>query len=147
MFAEVERIRGAPGDENSFRAFDLNQSLSPTREMLCSPDDLRQCFVDELPERAGPAYLGFDFGEATSATACAAVWPSTGRTECWMAYGDVHHQSPSVHVGTTRHMRRWSTAASCGLYPGRVVHVSEFLSDVQADLAGVRVAGAAADSV
>ena len=88
MRNEVERIRGAPGDENSFRAYDLNQALSPTREMLCSPDDLRQCFVDELPPRAGPAYLGFDFGEATSATACAAVFPATGRLETWMAFGD-----------------------------------------------------------
>ena len=145
MFAEVERIRGAPGDENSFRAFDLNQSLSPTREMLCSPDDLRQCFVDELPERAGPAYLGFDFGEATSATACAAVWPSTGRTECWMAYGD----TPPIAERARRDDAPYAQMVDRGelrLYPGRVVHVSEFLSDVQAALAGVRVAGAAADS-
>ena len=145
MFAEVERIRGAPGDENSFRAFDLNQSLSPTREMLCSPDDLRACFVGELPERAGPAYLGFDFGEATSATACAAVWPATGRLECWMAYGDV----PSIAERGRRDDAPYAQMVDRGelrLYPGRVVHVAEFLSDVQADLAGVRVAGAAADS-
>ena len=32
MRAEVERIRGAPTDEPSFRAFDLNEALSPTRE-------------------------------------------------------------------------------------------------------------------
>ena len=46
MRAECERIRGAPTDEPSFRAFDLNEALSPTREMILSPDDLRACFAD-----------------------------------------------------------------------------------------------------
>ena len=145
MRAEVERIRGAPGDEPSFRAFDLNQRLDPTREMICSPDDLRGCFVDELPPRAGPAYLGFDFGEATSATACAAVWPSTGRTELWMAYGDV----PPVAERARRDDAPYAQMLARGelrLYPGRVVHPDRFLADVQADLAGVRVKAAAADS-
>ena len=35
---------GAPGDENSFRAYDLNQALSPTAEMVCTPADLRGVF-------------------------------------------------------------------------------------------------------
>ena len=66
MAQECNRVRGAPSDEPSFRAFDLNQNLDPTREMILSPDDLRACFVDDLPPREGPAYIGFDFGEATS---------------------------------------------------------------------------------
>ena len=89
MVAEVERVKGAPGDEPSFRAYDMNEALSPVREMILSPDDLRACFVDELPARAGPAYLGFDFGEATSSTAATAIWPQTGRAEFWMSFGDV----------------------------------------------------------
>ena len=144
MRNEVERIRGAPGDEPSFRAFDLNQALSPTREMIFSPDDLRGCFVEDLPPRAGPAYLGFDFGEATSATAAAAVWPATGRLETWMAFGDnpplakraKRDDAPYVEMERRGELR---------LYPGRVVNVGAFLADVQADLAGVRVAAAAAD--
>ena len=39
---------GVASDEPSFRALDLNQAISPTREMLCTPDDLRACFVDEI---------------------------------------------------------------------------------------------------
>ena len=89
MVAEVERIKGAPGDEPSFRAFDLNEALSPTRQMIFSPDDLRGCYVAEPPSREGPAFLGLDFGEATSGTAAAAIWPATGRTETWLAFGDV----------------------------------------------------------
>ena len=54
--------------KTAFRAFDLNQSLSPTREMILSPDDLRACFADDPPARSGPCFLGFDFGEAVSST-------------------------------------------------------------------------------
>ena len=144
MRSEVERIRGAPGDENSFRAYDLNQALSPTREMILSPDDLRGCFVDELPPRAGPAYLGFDFGEATSATAAAACWPASGRLETWMAFGD----NPPIAERGKRDDAPYMAMVERGeltLYPGRVVNVGGFLADVQAELAGCRVAAAAAD--
>ena len=46
MRAEVERVAGVPSDEPSFRAYDLNLALSPTREMVCTPSDLEACFVD-----------------------------------------------------------------------------------------------------
>ena len=144
MRAEVERIRGAPGDENSYRAYDLNQPLSPTKEMIFSPDDLRGCFVDELPEREGPCYLGIDIGEATSATTCTCIFPATGRTEFWMAYGD----TPPIAERTKRDDAPYVQMVQRGelrLYPGRVVHPDVFLADVQADLAGCRVAAAAAD--
>lgn len=145
MEAEVERIRGAPGDEPSFRAFDLNLNLDPTREMILSPDDLRGCFVDELPPRSGAAYLGFDFGEATSSTAATAIWPATGRTETWMAFGAV----PSLLERQRRDSAPYVEMERRGelkLYPGRVVRPDAFLSDLQADLAGCRVEAAAADS-
>ena len=144
MRAEVERIQGAPGDEPSFRAFDLNQALDPTREMICSPDDLRGCFTDEPPARSGPCVVGLDIGEATSATAACAIWPATGRAETWMAFGDVpplpdrarRDDAPYVEMQARGELR---------LYPGRVVAPAAFLADVQADLAGSPVRAAAAD--
>ena len=144
MRAEVERIRHAPGDENSFRAYDLNQALDPTREMILSPDDLRACFVEDVPPRSGAAYLGFDFGEATSATGAAAIWPATGRVETWMAFGDV----PAIAERAKRDDAPYAAMVDRGelkLHPGRVVRPDAFLVDVQTDLAGVRVAAAAAD--
>ncbi len=145
MEAEVARIRGAPGDEPSFRAFDLNQSLDPSREMICSPDDLRACFVADPPGREGPAFLGFDFGEATSSTAACAIWPATGRAETWMAFGDI----PSLADRQRRDDAPYVVMERRGelrTFPGRIVRPDAFLADIQADLEGVRVAAAAADS-
>ena len=65
MRAECARVHGVVSDEPSFRALDLNLEISPTREMVCTPDDLRSCFADEVDCR-GPAYVGLDIGEAGS---------------------------------------------------------------------------------
>ena len=43
----------------------MNARLDPVKEMIFSPDQMRECFVDELPERRGVVYLGLDAGEAT----------------------------------------------------------------------------------
>ena len=142
---EVERIRGAPADEASFRAFDLNQNLSPTREMILSPDDLRACFVDDPPPRSGPAFLGFDFGESTSSTAACSIWPATGRLETWQAFGDV----PALAERQRRDSAPYVAMAARGelvTYPGRIVPLAAFLAVLQNDLAGCRVAAAGADS-
>ena len=89
MRDEARRVLATPSDQASFRAFDLNQPQSPSREMIFAPSDLRECFTSELPERRGDVVLGLDMGEATSASAAFAVWPMTGRCESWMAFGDV----------------------------------------------------------
>ena len=146
MAHEVNRIRsGAPGDEPSFRAFELNQALSPTREMICSPDDLRSCFTADPPERAGDCFLGFDFGEATSSTAACAIWPATGLVETWMSFGDC----PSLADRARRDSAPYVAMEARGelrTYPGRIVRPEQFLADLQTDLAGCRVRAAAADS-
>lgn len=144
MLAEVERIRGAPGDEPNFRAFDLNQELSPTEEMIITLDRLREMFVDDPPPREGRACLAWDFGEATSLTAAAAIWPESGRLELWLAAGDI----PDLKTRGRRDDANYIEMESRGeltTYPGRIVPVGEFLADVAADLAGVEIAGAAAD--
>ena len=91
------------------------------------------------------AYLGFDFGEATSSTAATAIWPQTGRVEMWMSFGDV----PSLADRQRRDSAPYVAMEARGelrTYPGRVVRPDAFLGDLLHDLAGVRVAGAAADS-
>ena len=145
MESEAARVAHVPSDEPEFRAYDLNCALSPQKEMLCSPDDIRRCFVDELPPRRGSVYLGLDMGEATSASACAAIWPTTGRVELWMAFGDI----PTLRERGKRDGADYVLMEKRGelkTYPGRVTPVALFMADVAEDLRGCRVAKIAGDS-
>ena len=144
MQSEVERIKSVPSDEASFRALDLNLEISPTREMVCSPGDLRSCFADEIDCR-GSAYVGLDIGEAGSGTAAAAYWPATGALKTWLAFGD----TPSLRDRSKRDGADYAAMERRGelrTYPGRTVPVKAFVADVRADLAGAKVRGAYADA-
>ena len=143
MRSEVERVQGVASDEPSFRALDLNLAVSPSREMVCSPDDLRACFADEVDYR-GAAYVGLDIGEAGSGTAAAAYWPRTGALRTWLAFG----ASPDLKTRGKRDGADYLAMARHGelrTYPGRVVPVAAFVADVRADLAGATVRAAVAD--
>ena len=145
MRAEVARIYpGVPSDEPSFRALDLNLEISPTREMVCTPDDLRACFADEVDCR-GPAYVGLDIGEAASGSAACAYWPATGALRTWLAFG----ATPTVRDRAKRDGADYPAMARRGelrVYPGRVVPVAAFVADVRADLGAAKVRGAVADA-
>ena len=144
MRAEVERVKGVPSDEPSFRALDLNEEISPTREMVCSPGDLRSCFAEDVGYR-GPAHVGIDVGEAGSGTAAAAYWPRTGALRTWLAFGD----TPSLKDRAKRDGADYLDMQRRGelrVYPGRTVPVKAFIADVRADLAGATVRGAYADA-
>ena len=144
MQSEVERIRAVPSDEASFRALDLNLEISPTREMICQPNDLRSCFAETL-ECRGAAYVGLDIGEAGSGTAAACFWPATGALRTWLAFGD----TPSLKDRSKRDGADYPAMLRRGelrTYPGRTVPVKAFVADVRADLAGVTVRAAVADA-
>ena len=145
MVAESQRIEVTPTDLASFLAFDLNLPQAPSREMIFAPSDLTDCFTEELPERAGPCFLGLDFGEATSATAACAMFPQTGRVDLWMAFGD----TPDVVARGRTDGARYDLMHQRGeltLYPGRVTPVAGFMGDVAESLRGVNVQHAAMDS-
>ena len=144
MKNEVTRVAGVPSDEPSFRALDLNLEISPVREMICTPDDLRACFADSI-ECRGPAFVGLDIGEAGSGTAAVAFWPATGALRSWLAFGDV----PDLAARARRDGADYATMARRGelrTYPGRTVPVKAFVADVRADLAGATVRAAIADA-
>ena len=143
MRAEVERVAGVPSDEPSFRAYDLNLALSPTREMVCTPSDLEACFVD-VAEYRGPCYVGLDIGEASSGTAAVAFWPQTGALRTWLAFGNV----PDLVARGRRDGADYAAMARRGelrTYPGRTVPVDVFVLQVEADLDGAEVRSAVAD--
>ena len=143
MRAEVERVKGVSSDEPSFRAYDLNLTLSPVREMVCSPSDLEACFVDE-PTYDGPCYLGLDIGESSAGSAAVAYWPQTGGLQSWLAFGDV----PDLAARGRRDGADYAAMERRGelrTYPGRVVPVGEFVENVETDLSGASVFVAVAD--
>ena len=143
MRAEVARVRGAPSDEPSYRAYDLNQALSPTREAVCTPSDLEACFVDEAEYR-GQVFVGIDIGEASSGTAAVAYWPETGALRTWLSFGD----TPTLVDRSRRDGTDYAVMERRGelrTYPGRTVPVAEFVSQVEADLNGASIRTAVAD--
>ena len=136
-------MAGVASDEPSFRAYDLNQALSPTREMVCSPSDLEACFVD-VATYEGSCYLGIDIGESSAGSAAVAYWPETGGLQSWLAFGDV----PSLIERSRRDGADYAAMERRGelrTYPGRVVPVGEFVEDVETDLSGANVFVAVAD--
>ena len=144
MRSEVLRVRGVPSDEPSFRALDLNLEISPTREMVCTPDDLRACFADEVAFR-GPCYLGIDVGEAGSGTAACAFFPATGALRTWLAYGSV----PTLKARAKRDNADYAAMQARGelrTYAGRTTPVKAFIADVYSDLGGADVRLAVADA-
>ena len=146
MTGEAERVRITPADQASFRAFDLNQRLDPSRELLCQIDDWRAVEVDDLPPRRGPAVLGFDLGGSASMTAAVAIWPSSGRMETWAAFPaepDLQKRGERDGVGSL--YGQMVDRGELRTYPGRVTPCAAFLGDVAARLDGVRVLAAGAD--
>ena len=145
MRLEVERVSGVPSDEPNFRALDLNQKRTPSREMIISPSDLKPCFVADPPKRSGRCFLAFDFGEATSGTAACAIWPESGRVETWLAFGN----KPDLKKRGLRDDAPYLAMQARGelrTYPGRIVRPEAFLADIQTDISGQMVERAAADS-
>ena len=145
MEDESRRVAVTTSDESSYRAMDLNQPVSPTREIIFSVSDVSGCHVDELPERSGPVCIGVDFGEATSASAWCAIWPETGRTETRLAFGD----RPSLAARGKADGANYVAMSRRGelvTYPWRVTPVRSFLADLVITMAGQHVHGLAADS-
>ena len=148
MTAEAARCLATPSDQAAFRALDLNQPGSPSREMVCSPSDWTACTVPaaELPAREGPCFLGFDAGGSSSMTAAAAYWPESKRLEIFAAFPSVPNlldRGQADGVGNT--YKEAFDRKELQLYAGRVTPIGSFILHLGAALEGAAVAGAASD--
>ena len=146
MRDEARRVLLTPSDQAHFRAFDLNQPQSPSREMICAVTDWRGCVVpaDELPPRDGRCVVGFDLGGSSSMSALVSLWPATGRMEAWAAFPDTPGLKTRAEVDCAPY-EQMSERGELALYSGRVTPAGEFVKDCAARLAGERIIAAGAD--
>ena len=136
-----------PADAAAFRAYDLNQPVGPSREVIVLPEVWDRCETeDDLPERDGECVVGLDIGGSSSMTACVAVWSATGRMEVWGGFPsvpDLLSRGQADAVG--RLYLRMEEAGELRTYPGRVTDVPAFLEDCADRLSGERVIACGAD--
>ena len=149
MARQAAAAAAVPANERSYRAHDLNQAVSPSREMICSQSDWSACVEGgELPPRRGSCTVGFDAGQSSSMTSCAAFWCETGRLEAWCglpATPDLLQRGHDDHVGEL--YCRMESRGDLKLYAGRVTPAGSFLHDVAARLEGEHVIAFGADRV
>ena len=150
MEALARAALASPADQVSFRAYDLNLPQSPSRELLCDPEDWRACEVStpaELPARDGSCVVGFDLGYDLSMSAVVAYWPGTWRLEVWAAFPDLPDLATRGRAdGIGDVYVQMAARGELLVYPGRVVPVRTFLGDVARALDGETVRAAEADS-
>lgn len=143
----AERASASPGNEMHFRAYDLNQSVDPDREVIVRMSDYAACVRPDAEPLTGDLCVGIDIGGSASMTAAAAVSLDTGRVKVWGAFPD----DPALSV-RARHDRmgslydRMVREGELRLYPGKVTPVVAFLRDLFEELSAYgRVVALGAD--
>lgn len=140
------RALSTPANAPAFAALDLNLPQEPSREMILTVRQWKDALQPTMPDRAGPAFVGFDLGGSSSMTAAVAYWPETGRLECRGAFPsipDLRARGDGDGVGGL--YLRMAAAGELAEYPGRVLAVDDFLADLAINLHGEDVRAAGAD--
>ena len=128
MQDEARRVLSTPCDQNDFRAQELNVPVDPAREMVCSLLDFQLCIGDA--DRDGHCVAAFDLGGSSSMCAFVALWPWTGRLECYGAFPGMPtltERGQSDGVGSL--YARLHYAGELAVYPGKVTPAVQFLRD------------------
>ena len=146
MRSEARRVLVTVSDQASFRSLELNLPGSPSRELLCTPQDWAALEVSTLPPRSGGVFIGFDCGGARAMTALVAFFPSSGRFEAWAALpGTPNLKERGQADGVGDLYEEMQRRGELAIYAGRLVPVGEFLKDCAARIAGCKVIAAGAD--
>ena len=144
--AEKARLYGGPYLA-SFRALRLNKGTSDVAQpdVIVRAEEWAACASDK-PDRRGPLAIGFDLGEASSMTAYALYWPSTGWFEAHGAFPsdpDLAERGLLDFVGDL--YVRMASRGEIRTYPGKVTPVFPFFRDMLKDVEGHEVIGVVAD--
>ena len=134
------RALASPANQAAFRAYDLNLPQSPSREVICTVHDWKQCLVDELPPRSGYCYVGLDLGSGTSMTAAVMYWPQTHRLEVTGAFPSIPsllERGRTDGVGSL--YQQMFDRGELTIHRGRITNVIGFIQRLADSLAGESV--------
>ena len=145
MRRESKRVLLTPSDQGLFRAFDLNCPQDPAREMVCGMRDFELCIGDA--PRDGHCVAAFDLGGSSSMCAFVALWPFTGRAECFAAFPGVPNLTERGQAdGVGELYARLHTAGELEVFDGhRTTPVAVFLERCFARLHGETVLAVGCD--
>lgn len=142
MADEARRVLATPADQADFMAYDLNLPGSPSKEMICSVADWKECLCpdDDLPPREGRCFVGIDLGGSSSMTSMVATWEN-GRMECWGAFPDtpIDLAKRGAADGCSNLYERARDMGELFEYSGRVVPAGIFIQDCAERLDGCNV--------
>ena len=147
LVRDARLAKKIPANDPFFRAHHLNQRQSPTKELICSPDDWRKCVVNpsQLPPREGRAWLGLDCGGSSSLTAACILFEN-GLAEFHAALPGVPSlEARGVSDGCGDLYSHAHARGELKTYSGRVTPVRDFLAGVVHSLVGVDVVAGASD--
>ena len=134
MRGEAAHARSVPADESAFRAYDLNQEVEPSQEMICSVSAWEGVLAppDAMPPAEGPVVIGVDLGGSASMTAAVIQWVTTGRTEAYGAFGDLPGLAERGRAdGAGGAYLQMHAEGSLAIYPGLVTPVGPFLAFIR----------------
>ena len=134
MQGEAAHAAALPADESAFRAYDLNQEVEPSQEMICSVSAWESVLAAShtMPAREGPVVIGFDLGGSASMTAACIYWIHTGRMEAYGAFGDLPGLADRGRAdGAGTVYLTMHNEGSLRVYPGLVTPVAPFLGFIR----------------
>lgn len=147
MRDEANRCMFSPADERAFRAFDLNQPYSATREMICDLTSYRNNCTDTPMPRSDRCVIGVDLGGSNSMTAAVIGYLGTGRVETYAAFGGnppLSMRGSADGVGGLYDLMQ--DRGELRVYEGyRVTPVEAFIQDVFDQLGKVEIVALGAD--
>ena len=143
MRDEARRVLSTTGgpDQSSFRAMELNLPATPGAELIVTLHDWQSCVhePEDMPERGGRVWVGFDAGSSASMSAWVALWES-GRMEAWAALPsvpDLRTRGKQDGVGSL--YLSMQAGGELVTYGGRVTPVAECVRVMADSLSGEEV--------
>jgi phage terminase large subunit-like protein len=138
---QAQKARRLPSMESAFRAYVLNQPVTPD-ERFIGPVDWDACAGEA--EARGPCYGGLDLASgAADLTAFSLYWPETGALKVWAFLPSAKLDEKAREDRAP--YREWHGRGLVELIPGRAIDRPWLLTWIAQKVEGLELAGIACD--